>query len=415
MTCRRVLQLSLASLGGFGLVLAQAPPPRGPQPPGNRYSLTQATSDRAQLHTIAFDALAFLTGDFARDTFLPPGKVSDFFGFQYLRDIDAREGGHNTSFLTRIAFNVLAILSPDQRAQLVALGRSQERDVHRFAELRFPLIRAFRRNLEGELPQGARGLDRQAVVKASMELYELDGRIAFERARVMAAVLCSLDATQQAKVARLKFGDSGTWPEVGEVLDRRSLPHGVHVAVMTYASEMFAWYKGSLEADTYFCPERHGMYFGGFGLKTAPAMGKQDHSISTRLTGDSGEAFLEVLNPEQRRQITELVDLQRQDLAEIVLVRRSIARELRAFLGGRAADLEQVLKLSRRYGELDGGISYLYACVFAEVGRNLTSAQRGQLSRLRQDNPSDPKGAVCRSWDSDTCWSFTNSCSSPFV
>ena len=39
-----------------------------------RYSLEQAVSDRAQLHTIAFDGLAFLTGDFGRDTFLPPGK-----------------------------------------------------------------------------------------------------------------------------------------------------------------------------------------------------------------------------------------------------------------------------------------------------------------------------------------------------
>ena len=60
-------------------------------------------SDQAQLHTIAFDGLAFLTGDFGFDTFLPPGKVSDYFGFQYMRDIDAKGGGHNTSFLTRIA------------------------------------------------------------------------------------------------------------------------------------------------------------------------------------------------------------------------------------------------------------------------------------------------------------------------
>ena len=49
---------------------------------------------------------------------------------------------------------------------------------------------------------------------------------------------------------------------------------------MTLASEMFAWHKGSLEADVYFCPERHGMYFGAFGLKTAPALGRQDYAIS---------------------------------------------------------------------------------------------------------------------------------------
>ena len=130
-----------------------------------QYSLEQAVSDRAQLHTIAFDGLAFLTGDFGLDTFLPPGKVSDYFGFQYMRDIDAKEGGHNTSFLTRIADNMLAILNDDQKAQLLALAKEQENDIRRFAEMRLPLIQAFRRNLEGDLPAGSKGLDRNAVMK----------------------------------------------------------------------------------------------------------------------------------------------------------------------------------------------------------------------------------------------------------
>ncbi|MCX5649704.1 MAG: hypothetical protein NTX40_11555, partial [Planctomycetota bacterium] len=117
-----------------------APPSHGPQPRDNakRYSIEQAVSDQAQLHTIAFDGLAFLTGDFGCDTFLPPGKVSDYFGFQYMRDIDAKEGGHNTSFLTRIAHNMLAVLNDDQRAQLLALGKEQENDIRRFAEMRLP-------------------------------------------------------------------------------------------------------------------------------------------------------------------------------------------------------------------------------------------------------------------------------------
>lgn len=46
---------------------------------------------------------------------------------------------------------------------------------------------------------------------------------------------------------------------------------------LTYASEFFSWYSGSVEADTYFCPERHGTYFGGFYMKDMPAMGKRDY------------------------------------------------------------------------------------------------------------------------------------------
>ena len=236
---------------------------------GRRYSLEQATSDRAQLHTIAFDGLAFLTGDFGMDTFLPPGKVSDYFGFQYMRDIDAKGGGHNTSFLTRIAFNMLATLNSDQKAQLLTLAKQQQSGIRRFAETRLPLIKAFRRNLEGDLPAGSNGLDRDAVIQYSAKLYELDGRLTFDRAKVMGGILYGLTAEQKNALAKLKFGDSSTWPDLPEQLDKRSMSHDVNVAAMTYASEMFAWYAGSLEADTYFCPERHGMYFGGFGMKTA--------------------------------------------------------------------------------------------------------------------------------------------------
>jgi len=358
----------------------------------NKYSLEQAISDRAQLNTIAFDGLAFLTGDFGYDTFLPPGKVSDYFGFQYMRDIDIREGGHNTNFLTKIAHNMLTIFTEGQKAQLLELAKEQESDIRRFAEMRLPLIKAFRHNLEGKLPAGSTGLDRQAVVKYSADLYVLDGKLSYDRAKVMASVLRSLTPAQKAAMAQLKFGDSATWPNVAEPLDRRSMTHAVNVAVMTYASEMFSWHAGSIEADTYFCPERHGMYFGGFGMKTAPAMGKRDYSISTTLTGNSGEAFIGALNDSQRRHITALPDQQRQDLNEIVRVRREISTELRRFLKGEMADKSKVLALSKRYGELDGNLSYLYATAFAKVGQTLSSQQKQTLVAMRKVDPSEPKG-----------------------
>ena len=412
---RSILLAGLAGLAaGPGRALAQPaddrpPPPRrerepvrepgrdGPRdrPPregAQRYSIQQATSDRAQLHTIAFNGLAFITGDFAADTFLPPGKVSDYFGFQYLRDIDAAGGGHSTSFLTRIAFNMLAVLTADQRGRLIAAAQAQRADVRGFAEKRLPLIKAFRQNLVGELPPGATGLDRTGVMRHSADLYALDGKIAWQRAQAMAEVLRSLSDAQRAQLARLKFGDSRTWPEAADAPERRRLPHDIDVGLMTFASEMFAWYAGSIDADTYFCPERHGMYFGGFGLKTAPAMGKRDYAISTALTGDAGADFLSLLTEAQRRHITALPDLQHAQLAEIVTLRRQIATELRRLLAGEAARLEQVLAWSRRYGELDGELSYLYATAFAAVNKTLSAAQRDALMRMREITPDAPRG-----------------------
>jgi hypothetical protein len=356
---------------------------RDSAPATSRYSVQQAISDRAQQNTIAFDALAFLTGNLGSNTFLPPGKVADFSGFQYMRDIDAGELGHNTSFVPRVANNVLYILNEGQRAKLLALAAEQESMIRAFAYKRFPLIQAFRRLLDADPPTGKTALDRDAVAKYTGELYLLDGEIAYRRAAVTGAIIASLDARQKEYLAKMAFSDSRTWPEKDDQIDKRSLTHDMHVAVMTYASELFSWYAGSIEADTYFCPERHATYFGSFYMKDIPAMGNPDYSISTALTGDSGEAFLAALTVPQRQLITGLVDLQRDPLNRIVEVRRRIATQLRRFQKGETPDKQAVLALARQYGELDGVVSYYYATRFAEVGKSLSSEQKQMLVKLR--------------------------------
>lgn len=397
--CRGLLLMALLLSAAGGAVAQDGrpdrrrPPERRDQDRGRRHSIEQAVSDRAQLNTIAFSALAFLTGNLGCDTFLPPGKVSDFFGFQYMRDNDAGQMGHNTSFVSRIADNVLHVLNDEQKALLVSLGEEQAGQIEEFARKRFPLIKAFRRQLEGDMPKGSKGLDKNAVMKHSAGLYEMDGLLAWRRAEVLGRVIKSLDEQQKAYLNKLSFGDSRTWPELPSQIDRRGMPHGVRVSVMTYASEMFSWHAGSVEADTYFCPERHGMYFGAFYMKGAPAMGKRDYSISTRLTGESGERFLEILSVPQRALITRLVDIQRRNLDEIVKTRRAISTELRRFMKTAEADRNAVVSLSRKYGELDGEIAYYYATHFAEVNKTLSDEQKAKLMRLRNLDDYPCRGA----------------------
>jgi len=382
-----LLVTSLALNGAIHPATAQDNPPPNRPPrqhdgPG-KYTISQATSDRAQLNTIAFDGLAFLTGGFNEDTFLPPGKISDFFGFQNMRDVDGALMGHNTDFLTRIANNVLSILNDEQKQQLVVLGKLQAPQISSLALQRLPLIQAFCRNLSGDFPAGSHGLNREAVMKYASGIFELSGELAYQRAEVYGKIVSSLTVAQKAEFAKLKFGDSRTWPDVPEAFDKRTVSHPVHVAMMTYASEFFSWYAGSVESDTYFCPEGHGTYFGSFYMKDAPAVHQKNYSISTALTGDSGEAFLAALNPTQREQVTSLVELQRSDLQDIVSTRRAVATELRLFMSGGSASKEKVLKLCRHYGELDGELSYHYATHFAEVNKTLTSEQRAVLKKLR--------------------------------
>ncbi len=292
----------------------------GPQ----RYSIEQAVSDRAQLNTIAFSGLAFITGDFGASTFMPPGKVCDYFGFQYMRDIDAAGKGHNPAFLNRVAGNVLHILNDSQRKQFEDLAAEQSVEFEKLAHMRFPLIKAFHEALDT-----GKGLSREAVKKCAGDLFAYDAKLSYRRAEVFGKVAASLSADQKAYLGKMKFGDFNSWPDLDERGRLRPGDRGgskfFNVAYMTYASEFFSWYAGSVEADTYFCPERHGTYFGGFYMKDMPAMGKRDYDISTSRTGDSGEAFLDALTADQRGNITSIIGNQQKSLKEMIDVRRSIS------------------------------------------------------------------------------------------
>ena len=362
-----------------------------PQSADNRYSLQQAMSDNAQLSTIAFSGLAFITGSLGADSFMPPGKVADFFGFQYMRDVDTAGYGHNSQFLTRAANNVLQILTVEQRGRLVAAAKEQAPLYRKYAYNRFVLMKAFRLNLNGELPQGSNGLSVPAVAAYSAELYRIDAELSCNRAVVLGAIIKSFSAEQKAQLAKMQFDNFATWPDVREDEElKRSLNHDEHVAVMTYASELFSWYKGGVEADVYFCPERHGTYFGGFFLKDYPAMNNPGYFISTSMTGDLGKEFLNVLNPAQRALIVGIIDEQRAPLGEIAQIRRNVAVELRKSTAGEDIDRGRVYSLITRYGQIEGQLSALYAVRFAAVNATLTDSQRTKLTELRNLNVVPP-------------------------
>jgi len=363
--------------------------------------ISQTISDGAQQDTIAFDGFASITGNLDAQSFFPPGKVADYFGFQYLRDNAPNGIGHNTDFLTNCSINVLYILNSNQFAQLMTLANNQVNQINLYAYKRFPLMEAFRRQINGDIPTGASGLSLSAVMAASNDLYTLDGQISFDRAVAYASIINSLSASQIAYLNSMKAGGFASWT-VTDAMNTffQNLTQGVSndvcVALMSYAGDIFAWYAGSLDADVYFCPERQGNYFGSFYVKDAPAVGHPGYQISTALTGDVGQEFLNELVVNQLDTlVTNLVDEQRDNLytgtVNIVQVRTDISTLLRSLLTAptltdqlKASVLAQVLEKSGVYGELDGQISYDYAMAFSTVSKSLTTSQTNYLTSLRE-------------------------------
>ncbi len=347
-----------------------------------QYTIAQAISDNAQLNTMAFDGLGFITGNTCSDSFLPPGKVADFFGFQHLRDVTANGKGHDTDFVTNSAYNVLKTLNDSQKAKLFSLAKSQASSVNDFAYKRFPLMVAFRRQLTGDIPSGFSGLSKEAVMQYSSDIYAVDAEVSIQRAKLYAETLNSLDASQKAYLDGMVKGGFASWAvlpdQVGKGVSKEE-----SVLVMTYASEMFGWYAGNIEADTYFCPERQADYFGGFYIKDAPAIGNAGYTIDESITGDQGQAFISALDNTQKTTVTSVITTQKTALTGIVDKRRAISNELRKALSGGTINESLVMSLAREYGALDGEISYYYATAFSKVGNTLTSAQKATLEKLK--------------------------------
>jgi hypothetical protein len=361
-----------------------------------KFTMEQTLSDEAQRNTIAFDALGFMTGSFGSQTFLPPGKVADYSGFQYLRDNDPTNLGHNTSFVTIIALNVLNILNEEQIALYVDAANEQVALINEYAMMRFPLCKAFRRLIDGDLPAGTTGLDPDAVQTYSAALYKVDGEISYKRAKLFGEVMASLSESQKSSFAALKaLNGIGNWNStLPDPLQGMQLAQDVNVAVMTYASEMYAWYAGSVEADVYFCPERQGTYFGSFYLKDWPAMGNPNYTINEQLTASAGQDFLNILTDSQKSTITGLTDLQKPSLLALVDSRRAVSVELRKFLTGGNADSTLVRTLSEAYGRYDGDIIYLFASRFASVYQSMSEDQKDKLKQLADElGYMDPAGA----------------------
>ena len=199
----------LAAGASAGLLMAQGGNAGAPG-----YTIEQAVSDQAQLTTLAFDGLGMIAGNLDAQTFFPPGKVADYTGFQYLRDTDPDNMGHNTDFLTRVANNVLYILNDAQLAKLKILATNQVEQINLYGYKRYPLMQAFRRLLEGSLPSDATGLSLAAVREASRELYLIDGQISFERAVVYADIYRTLSAAQASYLNAMKGKGFNSWPNI---------------------------------------------------------------------------------------------------------------------------------------------------------------------------------------------------------
>ena len=74
-------------------------------------------------------------------------------------------------------------------------------------------------------------------------------------------------------------------------------------------------------------------------------------------------------------------------------IRRKIAVEIRKIFVGTTGNHDEVIRLSRKFGEADGEIAYLYANAFTEVRHSLTENQQKKAIEIRNISQYKCKGA----------------------
>lgn len=89
--------------------------------------------------------------------------------------------------------------------------------------------------VESDIPAGSPGLNKQAVINYSKELYRLDGELSFQRAELLGSIIRSLNTEQRAYLDKMAAGNSLSWSDLPDQVDKKSYSKEEHVAVMTYA------------------------------------------------------------------------------------------------------------------------------------------------------------------------------------
>lgn len=366
------------------------------------FDMKQTLSKGAQINTISFSGVGFISGCFYASTFYPPGKVSDYFGFQYMRDNDPDESGHNTDFLTKAAYHMMHILNNQQLQVLIDLAVAQDSLFTAYAINRMVLIKAFHRYLDNDLPAGKTMLNIDSVKAVSRKLYLIDAEISYGRAVKFTQVINSLTEEQRDTLYRLGALGMQSWPMPSK--PTVTIPRNMNTWVMSNASELFSWFLRGVDADVYFCPERQGTYFGGFYMKDAPAVGNPGYAIDMEATANKGAYMLDnILTPSQSDDIKSIYTLVSPSLTNIVNCRTLISNELRKQISGETINKTNILNWSAQYGEYDGIYIYNMVDKFVKVARTLTADQKNELIKLRDlaDYPCIPGRVFIYSAETD--------------
>ncbi|MEO0466750.1 MAG: hypothetical protein AAF216_09420 [Pseudomonadota bacterium] len=153
-----------------------------------------------------------------------------------------------------------------------------------------------------------------------------------------------------------------------EQVDERQLKAAI-------ASRTLTWLTGNSASNDYISIGRVANYFGFVGLRVASGQSLSRSAVAMDA--------LAVLDEDQRRELTALVDDHADALDETHAARIKINRALEGLLIEESVAFEDFLELGRIYGSSEAELGLVIARRFGTVAQTLTTEQAGALAAIR--------------------------------
>ena len=227
---------------------------------------------RPEQNTFGYAGLAWLTDNLCSDSFLPPGKIGEFMGFQFIRDSEPNGLGHNSQFSDYISQYIFTKLTDGQLALLASLANDPSHlNTTKFVlTSRADMSNSLRKLLLSSDKLSYLNLD--AVAKVYGEIQQSNGLIILERAKKIGSIIRDMSQTLKAEIkeffspfllntsnlssikdeSRQRFKVLGIPPGINTTL-WNGLPWRDDSLMVTLGNQLMAWLTD--DVGVYFAPE----------------------------------------------------------------------------------------------------------------------------------------------------------------
>ncbi|XP_013399577.1 uncharacterized protein LOC106165768 [Lingula anatina] len=351
-------------------------------------NLTLSNVDLMQ--TLASRGVSWLTFQLREIQFLPKGKVGNYFAFGYYRYADRGGKGSNLASSATLRADVgltfLDILTRDQRQILWdAVEREAPMDANYMTARNIAIEELYKLKQSKDAK-----IDENLILNQTATAGYWEGKLGYDQAVAMVAVLNSMTDSQRALLLPVRTGEyayneTTSSNSHGDLLGPHSgdASHAGNLRDLSAKAMTFA--TSTMEQARWTELARYANYF---GFATFRSYSKIDSGIgqAAGLRSNAFKKFLEICTEEQKRVIYNATLEETKDMKAILEIHDKILAEIWKLKDGDKAREDRIVQWAETLSRHEGVVALSQAKALSKVYWAFDDAQKTQLAALAQVN-----------------------------